>query len=305
MPGAIRAVLGVLAVVAAIIAPVGGAAETRWEAPEAVVPGDVLRVVADSDGDELAAAELTLVGSDGEAHVERVHFFRTTPTEWVALAGVPSTLLPGDYAIIARVGPDADPVRLPLRVAERAFAELDIPLDASLTDLRRLPDPRKEQQALALLALLRRFDRGAVFHHGRLRLPLAELRSTSDYGDRRRYLYADGSTALSIHHGIDLAAVQGGSVRAAGAGRVVMAEYRIVTGNTVVLEHLPGVFSLYYHLHTMRVAVGDRVAAAAEIGTVGRTGLATGSHLHWEVRVAAVPVDPMRLVAVPLLAGSE
>ncbi len=287
-----------------LASPVLGAADTAWRAPAGVAPGDVLRVVAEG-GAEVAAAELTLVGGDGEPHVRGVRFFRTAPTSWVAMAGVPSTLPPGEYAILASPTPGVPPLRLPLRITERAFAELDIPLDASLTDLRRSPEPRKAQQARELLALLQQFDAQALFHHGRLRLPLTELRSTSAYGDRRRYLYADGSEALSIHHGVDLAAVQGVSVRAAGAGRVAMAELRIVTGNTVVIEHLPGVFSLYYHLHAMEVTVGDRVAAGAEIGTVGRTGLATGSHLHWEVRVAAVPVDPMRLVATPLLRSPQ
>ena len=300
-----RRVLPLLVAAPLALAPVAVAADPGWEAPGGVAPGDVLRVVADSGGADVSAAELTLVGGDGEPHISGVRFFPAAPALWVALTGVPSTLRPGDYTIVARQSPDAPTIHLPLRVTERRFAELDIPLDASLTDLRRSPDPNKEQQALELLILLQQFDADAIFHTGRLRLPLTDLRSTSGYGDRRRYLYADGSTALSIHHGVDLAAVQGVKVRAAGAGRVAMAEVRIVTGNTVVIEHLPSVFSLYYHLHTIAVTPGERVAAGAEIGTVGRTGLATGSHLHWEVRVAAVPVDPMQLVATPLLGSSE
>jgi len=82
-----------------------------------------------------------------------------------------------------------------------------------------------------------------------------------------------------------------------------MAQSRIVTGNTVVVEHLPGVFSLYYHLDEIRVEEGVLVAGGQEIGTVGDTGLATGPHLHWEMRVGGVPVSPEDLMDHPLLLG--
>ena len=67
---------------------------------------------------------------------------------------------------------------------------------------------------------------------------------------------------------------------------------RIVTGNTIVLEHLPGVFSLYYHLSDVLVQENEIVEEAQIIGKAGASGLATGPHLHWEIRVSGVATDP-------------
>ena len=80
-----------------------------------------------------------------------------------------------------------------------------------------------------------------------------------------------------------------------------MASERIITGFTVVIEHLPGLYSLYYHLDSLSVREGQRVSQGDRIGTVGSTGLATGPHLHWEVRSAGVAVDPDLLVKRPLI----
>ena len=83
-----------------------------------------------------------------------------------------------------------------------------------------------------------------------------------------------------------------------------MARSRIVTGDTVVIEHLPGVYSLYYHLDEIFVEEGEEIAVEALIGTVGSTGLATGPHLHWEIRVAGVPVSPEDATKQALLFGT-
>ena len=80
-----------------------------------------------------------------------------------------------------------------------------------------------------------------------------------------------------------------------------MASERIITGFTVVIEHLPGLYSLYYHLDSLSVREGQRVSQGDRIGTVGSTGLATGPHLHWEVRSAGVAVDPDLLVKRSLI----
>jgi murein DD-endopeptidase MepM/ murein hydrolase activator NlpD len=81
----------------------------------------------------------------------------------------------------------------------------------------------------------------------------------------------------------------------------VFADLRILTGNTVIIEHLPGLFSVYYHMSEILVKTGDVVEQGALVGSVGMTGFATGPHLHWEVEAAGVAVDPDALVGRPLL----
>ena len=71
-----------------------------------------------------------------------------------------------------------------------------------------------------------------------------------------------------------------------------MSTFRIMTGNTLVIEHLPGLYSLYYHLDTREAEKNDFVEQGQLIGTVGHTGLSTGSHLHWEIRTCGIAVDP-------------
>ena len=71
-----------------------------------------------------------------------------------------------------------------------------------------------------------------------------------------------------------------------------MAESRISSGLSVVIEHMPGLYSLYYHLDSMNVKVGDMVKSGDKVGLSGSTGLATGPHLHWEVRLNGEAVNP-------------
>jgi murein DD-endopeptidase MepM/ murein hydrolase activator NlpD len=130
---------------------------------------------------------------------------------------------------------------------------------------------------------------------------VASTRRTSFFGDRRVFKYANGNEDTSIHAGVDYGVPTGTPVSACGPGRVVLARNRIVTGNSVVLEHLPGVYSLYYHLDSIAVNEGVMVDAGTLLGRAGATGLATGPHLHWEIRVAGENTDPDILMARPLL----
>ena len=84
-----------------------------------------------------------------------------------------------------------------------------------------------------------------------------------------------------------------------------MAENRIITGNTVIIEHLPGVYTLYYHLDSISTETDMIVKKGFEIGTVGVTGLVTGPHLHWELRVSTVAVDPLLFIDSHLIDKDE
>jgi murein DD-endopeptidase MepM/ murein hydrolase activator NlpD len=69
----------------------------------------------------------------------------------------------------------------------------------------------------------------------------------------------------------------------------------------VIIEHLPGLYSLYYHLDKIHIAEGTLVEAGTLLGESGSTGLSTGPHLHWEIRVAGENADPDAFMARPVL----
>jgi murein DD-endopeptidase MepM/ murein hydrolase activator NlpD len=82
---------------------------------------------------------------------------------------------------------------------------------------------------------------------------------------------------------------------------VALAQPLQVRGNAILLDHGRGIFTGYWHLNELRVAVGQKVAAGDLIGLVGNTGLSTGAHLHWELRINGIAVDPTQFWEEPLL----
>jgi len=228
---------------------------------------------------------------------------------WGFLLALPSTLPGGDYFLgLEGSGPEGL-VRFAhagtIRVTAAAFDSVKIRFDRGLSRLATSPDPKKEEELRRLRDELAVFRREAVRHTGQFQAPVAGARQTSGFADRREYLYADGGSSLSLHNGVDLAAPVGTPVAACASGRVVLAGERILTGKSVVLEHLPGVYSLYFHLSELGVEQGQDVKAGERLGAVGMTGLATGPHLHWEVRVNSQPVDPLAFLARPLIDKSR
>ena len=104
-----------------------------------------------------------------------------------------------------------------------------------------------------------------------------------------------------FHAGIDLPAATGTPVLAAGAGRVTWAGLRAGGwGELVTIAHVDGVRTMYAHLSTIDVHVGEWISGGTVIGRVGSTGDATGPHLHFEVRAHGAAIDPLRaLVPIP------
>lgn len=122
--------------------------------------------------------------------------------------------------------------------------------------------------------------------------PLMTPRLSSDYGPRRHPV----RKAVGHHHGVDLAAPAGAPIRAVRAGVVVFADPYGGYGNLVVIRHEQGMTSHYGHCQKLRVRPGQRVGAGQVIATVGSTGISTGPHLHFEIRVDGKPLDPEQLI---------
>jgi hypothetical protein len=122
-------------------------------------------------------------------------------------------------------------------------------------------------------------------------LPITDYLSISSlYGARRSY---NGGPYRTSHEGVDFAAYGGTAVYAPAAGTIVIAEPLTVRGNAVIIDHGLGIYSGYYHLSSLSVAVGDHVEPGQQVGAVGTTGFSTGNHLHWDFLVAGQWVDAL------------
>lgn len=115
----------------------------------------------------------------------------------------------------------------------------------------------------------------------------------SSFGDRRTYTYGGDEIDQQVHLGVDLASVARAPVEATQNGVVVLTEPLGIYGNTVILDHGLGVFSLYGHLSTIAVKPGQSVRTAEVLGQSGETGLAGGDHLHFSIIVRGNHVDPV------------
>ncbi len=120
-----------------------------------------------------------------------------------------------------------------------------------------------------------------------------EGRFSSGYGSPRRYVTGGN---VSYHNGLDIAAPQGTPIVATNDGLVVISNYYPIKGGLVVIDHGYDVFSFYFHQSKMLVEVGEVVSQGQVIGEVGSTGLSTGPHLHWEMRIEGVATNPLSWV---------
>ncbi len=127
---------------------------------------------------------------------------------------------------------------------------------------------------------------------GAFSVPVATYtRISSPFGTRRAYA---GGPFSTYHEGTDFAVPAGTPVYAPAAGVVVLAEPLTVRGNGIVIDHGWGVFTGYYHLSKIEVEVGQTVQPGDEIALSGNTGLSTGAHLHWDMRIRGLNVNPMQ-----------
>ncbi|TAM62421.1 hypothetical protein EPN52_00600 [bacterium] len=116
---------------------------------------------------------------------------------------------------------------------------------------------------------------------------------TSPFGLRNNPF---GGGRMDFHPGIDIAAPTGATIAAAAGGHVIYAGWYGGYGNAVIIDHGSSIATLYGHCSQIFVTVGQEVQRGQAIAAVGSTGMATGPHLHFEVRVNGKPTDPTALL---------
>jgi murein DD-endopeptidase MepM/ murein hydrolase activator NlpD len=215
-----------------------------------------------------------------------------------ALAGVDALTAPGSYPLLLQAteldSGDLLTMQQTVTVARGNYTAYNVVVPPDRTNLL---DPALTQAEREMVdAVFARVSEPRLWD-GIFDPPLAgEVRITAPFGQRRSYA---GGPVTSYHTGQDYGADAGTPVLAPITGTVALAEPLQVRGNVVILDHGLGVYTGFWHLSRIDVTVGQTVGEGEVVGLVGNTGLSTGPHLHWEMRVLGMPVDPVQWTQQP------
>jgi murein DD-endopeptidase MepM/ murein hydrolase activator NlpD len=204
---------------------------------------------------------------------------------WIAVVGIPLAEKPGELKL--KVSTPNGTSEVPFRIVDKSYRTQHLTVknqrhvDPNPTDLKRIAGETKRSDAA-----LSKFTPTAA-PTLQLISPVEGIRSDS-YGSRRVF----NGQPRNPHSGMDIAAAKGTPIRSPAAGTVVEAGDFFFNGNTLYIDHGDGLVTMYCHLDTIKVKVGDRVAAGEPVGTVGATGRVTGPHLHFGVALNRAMVDP-------------
>ncbi len=203
---------------------------------------------------------------------------------------------PGSYRLEVQVDgsePNSDNLSAEILIAAKDFRTSRFSMPASRTEgwtAERLAEDREKVRRA------RETTEPYPLWLERFATPL-EGRVSSEYGAIRII----NQNPPRRHTGIDIAADEGEPIIAPNRGIVRLAEFLLSGGYTVIIDHGMDLSSTYMHLHSLAVEAGETVERGEKIGTVGMTGFATGPHLHWEVNIGQVPVNPEQLLENELL----
>lgn len=254
-----------------------------------IAPGEPVRIVVRS---ETPLTELT-----GRFYDDDVSFFpfSSTPNSllWIGWGLVPLDAAPGmTTAEVHGVSRDGLPAlgTHAVTIEHKPFPEEHLDVAPRYVE----PPPEVLEQLAGervKLDAIYKSRRDLAHSRSAFKRPVSGA-PTSVFGTRRIY----NGEPRSPHPGLDLRASTGTEIQASGPGRVVLAQELYYSGNTVIIDHGGGLFTLYAHLSRLNVVEGRDVAVGQVLGLSGATGRVTGPHLHWGAKIGARPFDPMALL---------
>jgi murein DD-endopeptidase MepM/ murein hydrolase activator NlpD len=251
----------------------------------AVYPGDVVLLTV--------SARQPVKDIRGTAFGRPLIFWPGAAGEWHTLVAVGLETKPGSHGVMLEGmrSPAAPATRtVQLKVQPKQFETRRLSVSAQFVDPPAAEAARIERDAKLMASLFaqpspERLWRGAF-------VTPVPGKASSSFGR----LSVFNGQPRGRHQGADFSAATGTPVRAPNKGRVVLAEDLYFSGNTVILDHGSGLFSLLAHLSRFAVTAGSVAEKGDVLGESGATGRVTGPHLHWAVRLGAVSVDPLSLM---------
>ncbi len=188
-----------------------------------------------------------------------------------------------------------------IKISDRFIEQTVRPIIAQTPEIEDLDDPLRNflqvnnvlrKRTADQLAVLASNSRPEFLWNGAF-TQLSNSQVEAAFADHREYRYGGKVVDKQYHLGFDLAATKHYPVEAANDGKVVMAEYFGIYGNTIVIDHGYGLQSLYAHLSSFAAEKGEKVAKGQIIAKSGMTGLAAGDHLHFSLLLQGVQINPM------------
>ncbi len=251
--------------------------------PRRVMQGDAFLVAVDAPGAGFASAAFG--GQVFTLLREGSRFFAVLPVE--------ARTAPGPLPVVISVadgqGQVADSRETLIDVTAASFPIDNVQLDAANAALL---DPAVLQEDHAIRQAVQRRVTPERHWDGLFDPPTVGV-ITSAFGELRSYNYQEPT---EYHTGVDFAGEDGDPVLAPNAGVVAYVGQTQRRGNLLMVDHGSGLFSGYYHLSEVLVQEGQVVNRGDAIARIGATGLATGPHLHWEIVVHNVPVNPLQWI---------
>lgn len=212
---------------------------------------------------------------------------------WTTFLGVDLDTKPGAHTTEALLTLDDGHVEhraVTIEVAAKKFPTTQLKVAEKFVELSPAALARSQRESKEANAIYSRITTNIVPEEV-FNDPIPGVSGTN-FGERRVF----NGAPRAPHSGADLHATTGTPVRATNRGRVVLAKSLFFTGNTVIVDHGLGIYSLYAHLSRIDVKRGDTVTNGQTVGRVGATGRVTAPHLHWGMRVQGARVDPFSLV---------
>jgi murein DD-endopeptidase MepM/ murein hydrolase activator NlpD len=227
--------------------------------------------------------------------------FFQVPEGFAAVAALPVEIPAGKLAVPVALQPGtaaaagSSAIEGSIEVAAAAFTRRELTVDPGYVKPRP-PDVQRriEEDRAAFASAFAQPDAPPLFASP-FALP-RRARVTAGFGERRTL----NGVMPSQHYGIDLAGKVGAPVTASNAGKVVLVRDCWASGMSVVLWHGANLYTTYLHLSRVSVGLDAHVARGELIGLVGKSGRASGPHLHWGVRVGDLYVDPASVLRLPL-----
>jgi len=210
--------------------------------------------------------------------------------KWMALLGIDAKKAPGGYPLSVFLSGELE-VEKTITVKKKDFYITKIIITPELEEKdltsSNISKIIATKDGVIIYKVLGKYTPEAYFNQ-KFVYPLDEIINVGAFGNIRK----DGNITIQ-HLGVDLDAVEGTPIYAINDGKVVLVEALTVYGNTIIIDHGLGIYSLYLHLSKFEVSEGEMIKRGQSIGLVGNTGWSLGPHLHLSIKVNGASVDPL------------